>query len=440
MSYICCEYRQIALSELLIIENMNNYKNTAKKIYLAFIVLFALNFSVNTYAQDGKALFQTHCAACHTVHKDMTGPALAGTEDRWADKDLLHQWILNSSKVVASGDAYANEMFNKWNKIPMTHFEGILSNEDIDAILAFIKEEEAKPAAGAGAATTAVAAPEPETNHTLLYGVITILLAIVGFVLLLLNKKLKVIADYKEGDPAYNIPFYRKKSFIALASIVLFILGGFWVVQGAINLGQKDNYQPEQPIFFSHRVHAGINQINCMFCHTNTQDGKTAMVPSVNVCMNCHMAITEYTGEQLYKPNGDTVNGTQEIQKLYEYAGYTPGQPWDETKARHIPWVRIHQLPDHVYFNHAQHTMVGNVQCQTCHGEINAMDEVKQFATLNMGWCINCHRTTDVNFKGNAYYSMYEKYHQQLKNGEIDSTKGVTVEMIGGLECQKCHY
>ena len=210
---------------------MSNYKNTASKIYLAFIVLFTLTLSAKTYAQDGKALFQTHCAACHTVHKDMTGPALAGTEDRWADKDLLHEWILNSSKVVASGDAYANEMFNKWNKIPMTHFEGILSNEDIDAILAFIKEEEAKPAAGAGAATTAVAAPEPETNHTLLYGVITILLAIVGFVLLLLNKKLKVIADYKEGDPAYNIPFYRKKSFIALASIVLFILGGFWVVQ-----------------------------------------------------------------------------------------------------------------------------------------------------------------------------------------------------------------
>lgn len=257
---------------------------------------------------------------------------------------------------------------------------------------------------------------------------------------MLLNKKLRVIAEHKEGDPVSHIPFYRKKSFIALATILLFILGGFWVVQGAINLGEKKDYQPEQPIFFSHKVHAGINQVNCMFCHTNTQDGKSAMIPSVNVCMNCHLAITEYTGEKLYNADGDTVNGTQEIQKLYQYAGYTPGQPWDASKAKPIPWVRIHKLPDHVYFNHSQHVMVGNVQCQTCHGEINKMDEVKQFATLNMGWCINCHRTTEVNFKGNAYYSMYEKYHEQLKNGQIDTTKGVTVEMVGGIECQKCHY
>lgn len=418
---------------------MSNYKNIAKKTFLAFIVLFTISISQSAYAQDGKALFQTHCASCHNVHKDMTGPALAGVQDRWSDQDLLHQWILNSSKVVASGDTYAVEMFNKWNKLPMTHFEGVLSNEDIDAILIYIKDEASKPA-DAGTQATAVAAPEPETNHTLLYGVITLLLAVVGFILLLLNKKLKVIADHKEGDPAYNIPFYRKKSFIAFVTIFLFILGGFWVVQGAINIGQKQNYEPEQPIFFSHRVHAGINQINCMYCHTNTQDGKTAMVPSVNVCMNCHMAITEYGGEQLYKPNGDTVNGTQEIQKLYEYTGFTPGQPWDDSNAKPIPWIRIHKLPDHVYFNHSQHVMVGNVQCQTCHGEVNQMDEVKQFATLNMGWCVNCHRTTDVNFKGNAYYSMYEKYHEQLKNGEIDTTKGVTVEMVGGIECQKCHY
>lgn len=421
---------------------MINFKKIAKRFYLALPLLFAICISASTYAQDGKALFQTNCASCHNVHKDMTGPALAGVEGRWADKKLLHDWILNPQAVLKTGDKYANDLFNKWNKIPMTAFQGVLSSEEIDAILKYIKEEESKPAGGAATATTGAATvkAEPETNHTLLYGVITVLLALVGFALLLLNKKLKLIADHKEGDPIANIPFYRKKSFVAITSIFLFVLGGFWVVNGAINLGVNKDYQPEQPILFSHRVHAGINQINCMYCHSNAMYGKSAMIPSVNVCMNCHMAISEYAGPPLYKANGDTVNGTEEIKKLYQYAGYEPGKPFDANKAKAIPWIRIHNLPDHVYFNHSQHVTAGNVQCQTCHGEINKMDEVKQFATLNMGWCINCHRTTQVNFKGNAYYNMYEKYHEQLKNGQIDSTKGVTVEMIGGTECQKCHY
>ena len=163
-------------------------------------------------------------------------------------------------------------------------------------------------------------------------------------------------------------------------------------------------------------------------------------IPSVNVCMNCHLAINEYKGEPIHSDDGKEINGTAEIQKLYKKAHYTPGQPWDASKAEPIEWVRIHNLPDHVYFNHSQHVVAGKVECQTCHGEVTAMGEVKQFADLSMGWCINCHRTTQVNFKGNGFYSIYEKYHEDLKNGKIDSTKGITVEKIGGTECQKCHY
>jgi DNA replicative helicase MCM subunit Mcm2 (Cdc46/Mcm family) len=152
------------------------------------------------------------------------------------------------------------------------------------------------------------------------------------------------------------------------------------------------------------------------------------------------MAINEYKGAKIYNEEGEEVNGTAEIKKLYKFAGFEEGKPWDATKAQPIEWVRIHNLPDHVYFNHAQHVKVGQVACQTCHGEIQKMNEVKQFAELSMGWCVNCHRETKVQFKDNGFYSIYEKYHADLKSGKIDSTKGVTVEMIGGTECQKCHY
>jgi hypothetical protein len=202
-------------------------------------------------------------------------------------------------------------------------------------------------------------------------------------------------------------------------------------------LGRQQKYEPVQPIFFSHKVHPGTNQINCQYCHIGVYQGKQATIPSVNICMNCHMAINEYKGEKLVNSEGREINGTAEIQKLYKYAGYEPGKPWDATKAKPIEWVRIHNLPDHVYFNHSQHVNAGRVQCQTCHGEVTSYNEMFQFAPLSMGWCLNCHRTTKVQFDNNGFYSMYEKYKEDIKNHKMDS---VTVKDIGGAECQKCHY
>ena len=221
---------------------------------------------------------------------------------------------------------------------------------------------------------------------------------------------------------------------------MLFVLGGYYTTVGAMNLGRSKDYQPEQPIYYSHKVHAGVNQINCQYCHSGTYQGKQATLPSVNVCMNCHTAINEYKGDPLVRENGEIVDGTAEIKKLYKYAGFTEGQPWDATKAQSIEWIRIHNLPDHVYFNHAQHVNAGQVACQQCHGEIQNMGEVKQFSDLSMGWCVNCHRETKVQFKDNGFYSIYEKYHEDIRTGKIDSAKGITVEKIGGTECQKCHY
>ena len=412
---------------------------------LGFIVSFVLIFSfVNRLSaqgdvDQGKQLFQTNCSSCHSVFKDATGPALHGVEDRWPSRTLIHDWVHNSSAVLASGNKYANALFDKFNKTQMTKFQGILSDKDIDAILDYIKsakEPAAAPAQGAAANNAAAGG----SDNTLLYAIVTGILLIATFVLWQVNNNLKKLADKKEGHPAIgSIPWYRNKKVIAFVTILVFIYIGFWLSSRAIGLNRQQNYEPRQPIFYSHRVHAGINQISCLYCHTNAQYSRHATVPPLNVCMNCHMAINSYSGSPFKDAEGNDIDGTAEIQKLYSYAGFKPGPgaTFDPSKAKPIPWIRIHNLPDHVYFNHSQHVMVGKVQCQTCHGDITKMDEVKQFAPLSMGWCINCHRTTAVQFKDNGFYSMYEKYHQELKDGKIDS---VTVKMIGGTECQKCHY
>jgi hypothetical protein len=284
-----------------------------------------------------------------------------------------------------------------------------------------------------------------ESDNSILYGVLTLILAVVALIMLQVNSNLKKLADDKEGQPSYEpIPFYRNKSYITLLTLILFVVGGYYIVKGAIGLGRSQKYQPEQPIFYSHKVHAGVNQINCLYCHSSAMEGKQANIPSVNVCMNCHMTINEYTGkEKLFREDGTQVDGTAEIKKIYAASGWDPAKRQYSGEGKEISWTRIHNLPDHVFFSHAQHVNAGQVQCQTCHGEITKMDEVYQFADLSMGWCINCHRTTKVNFggkngeDGNKFYSIYKKYHDEIKSGKRDS---VTVNDIGGLECQKCHY
>ena len=412
------------------------------KICLLSALLFLGFSTVNTVsAQDGKALFTTNCASCHQVHKPSTGPALAGVEDRWPNKANLYAWIRNSAAFLKTGDKYANDLYNQWNKTAMNQFPN-LTDEEIGAIITYINSVPAPGAAGAtGGAADPNAAAAAESDNTLLFGILTLILAVVALILLQVNANLKKLADEREGhSPIEPVPFCRNKSYIAMITVILFVVGGYLTSKGAMALGRSKDYQPEQPIYYSHKVHAGINQINCQYCHTGVYQGKQATIPSVNVCMNCHMSINEYNGEKMYTEDGDEINGTAEIQKLYKYAGFEPGKPWDPSKAKPIEWVRIHNLPDHVYFNHSQHVKAGKVECQTCHGEIQKMGEVKQFSDLSMGWCINCHRETQVQFKDNGFYSIYEKYHQDLKSGKMDSTKGVTVEAIGGTECQKCHY
>jgi hypothetical protein len=403
-----------------------------RKAFAACLFVCTLLIGNKLFAQDGKALFQANCASCHAVEKQLTGPALLGFQDRgpWSDRKKLYGWIHNPA-AFAKTDAYAANLIKQYNGVLMTGFPG-LSEKEIDAIADYVINY--KP--------PVVVKPEdggaPAEDNSMLFGILALVLAVVALILLQINSNLKKLTDEKDGvmrgEP---VAFWKNKAYVATGIILLFLTGGYFMAQGAINLGRQQNYQPTQPIYYSHKVHAGINQINCLYCHGGAMEGKHASIPSVNVCMNCHMAINEYSGGDLVKEDGTKVSGTEEIKKLYKAAGWNPDTKTYTGKGEPIQWVKIHNLPDHVYFNHSQHTKAGGVQCQTCHGEIQKMDEVYQFSNLSMGWCINCHRETKVKFKENGFYSMYEKFHNDIKNGKMDS---VTVEKIGGTECQKCHY
>src|SRR5690349_1865105 len=206
----------------------------------------------------------------------------------------------------------------------------------------------------------------------------------------------------------------RSGAFIFLVTFIVAALGFKAVINGLYGIGIQQGYAPKQPIAFSHKIHAGQYEIDCKYCHTGVTKGKNATIPSVNICMNCHNQI-----------KSGTLTGENEIGKIV--------RAFNENKP--IKWVRVHNLPDLAYFNHSQHVVVGNIQCETCHGPIQEMDVVRQHSLLTMGWCIDCHRTTNINNQGNAYYDKLMELHKA--NGKGDK---MTVEEIGGLECSKCHY
>ena len=416
---------------------MSRYRKIFNNIFASLLLIAFVTFSNSSFAADGEALFKANCANCHKPLEDYTGPMLKDARKRAPDPEWVYKWVYNTNSMVET-DPYAKALKAKFGSVMTAQNESQVSKEDIKAILDWA-DAYTPPAAKDKGASGA-----PKEDNSLLFGILTLTLAIISLILLQVNSSLRKLADEKDGIlRSEPVPFYRNKTYLMLGVLVLFCFGGYMTINAAIGLGRMKNYQPEQPIYYSHKVHAGTNQISCLYCHGGAQDSKQASIPSVNVCMNCHMAVKEYKGDPIVKDDGTAVNGTAEIQKLYTYAGWNPESKKYDKPGKPIEWVKIHNLPDHVYFNHSQHIKVGKQQCQTCHGPVQDMKEVYQFSDLSMGWCINCHRETKVDFynkengEGNKFYSIYEKFHNDIKAGKMDS---VTVEKIGGTECQKCHY
>ena len=345
---------------------MKEVKRLFTKTFAVFIFLTLISSPDFLYAQssNGEALFKANCASCHKPDKQYVGPALKGARDREPSKGWHYEWIRNAASMAMT-DPYAIKLKEQMGGVVMTSFPD-LSNADIDAILDYadnFKEPGSEPSTGAPGAVSNV---KTTGSNTVLYGLLTLILAVVGLVLLQVNSNLKKLTDEKDGlKTPPNVPFYRNKTYLLLVTIVLFLVAGYFLVDGAMGLGRQQGYQPDQPIYFVHQVHAGVNQISCLYCHGGAQDSKHATIPAVNVCMNCHMSVKEYTGAPIIRDDGTTVDANGEIQKLYKYAGWNPDTKKYDKPGKPIEWVQIHNLPDFVYFNHSQHVKVGQIACQT---------------------------------------------------------------------------
>lgn len=405
-------------------------------------------------AVKGKQLFNQNCAACHALNRKMTGPALANVETRLAeeeglDKEWLYAWIKNSAGMISAGDAYAVKIYNEYNQAAMTAFP-TLSDADIDDILAYTA---APPPAPVAAVTTAAAdttADDSGISNELILGALVVIFGLLVMMLILVNLTLRRIAEAngvviekalaEKRTPIWKA-FAQNQFLVLVSSIFLLLAAAYFAYGWFMQVGIDQGYAPIQPIHYSHKIHAGDNKIECKYCHSSARVSKHSGIPSLNVCMNCHKSIYEYSGNPEGPSAEDLANGytnefyTAEIKKLYKAVG------WDEENQRYtgesqpVEWVRIHNLPDLAYFNHAQHVSVGGIECQTCHGPVEEMEIMYQYSPLTMGWCINCHRETNVKVEDNGYY---EKIHEALSKKY--GVENLTAAQMGGLECGKCHY
>ncbi|MNG70087.1 Cytochrome c6 [compost metagenome] len=409
----------------------------ARVVSTSLMLLFAVTTLHAQDVKEGEKIFKSKCTSCHAIDRKVVGPALKGVPDTKSEEWLI-KWIRNSQALIATGDAEAVKIFEEYNKSVMTSFTD-LSDDQIKSVIAFIKDasvEKPKDPTKDGAA-----AKDDNASMFMILGLIAVVvLAVV--VIVVLNRVIRtlenVIAKNQEAIAAQQEPednqrfvkfakaFVKNKKlvgFTVLMLVALLAVGGWKTMW---NVGVHEGYKPVQPIKFSHQIHAGVNKIECQYCHGGAFKSKNASIPSANVCMNCHNTITaseHYDGEI-----------SPEIAKIYRALDWNPETRTYGNNPKPIQWVRIHNLPDFAYFNHSQHVVVAGVECQTCHGPIQNMEEVYQYSPLTMKWCVDCHKKTDIK-SDNKYYEDLIKAHERIKKGEK-----MTAAMIGGLECGKCHY
>lgn len=415
---------------------------------------------------DGGALFKAKCATCHQPHKDGTGPKLAGVRQKWMDggaKDgSIYTWVSNW-KAAAGADPYAASV-SKVKPTEMNSFPDLAGKKaEIDAIFDYVdaQPDPALQAASVDPAAGAGAEGEEEGGMSwvwILLGVIfVVIIMAVGGVRRQLNNATKIAGGDSEDkdEMSYADEFkrwaWKNRKYVGMGGLVVTIGLVVCLFLSLYSINVMEDYHPSQPIQFPHDVHTGANGIDCKYCHNSVTKSKTAGLPTVNVCMNCHKQITG-DGEQVAK-----------IQQIYAAAGWDGSQYTGKTKE--IVWNKVHVLPDHVYFNHSQHVVAGGLDCKQCHGDMTKQNETVKVqpvselnkiegnvkltkATLTMGWCIECHAEKEISegpldTKNNAYYneihkrllnndrSLYDKY---LEDGKV------TVKELGGWECAKCHY
>lgn len=374
-------------------------------VFLTTLLLFITTPITKIHAQEGKDLFAV-CAACHTIGGGkLIGPDLKGVNDR-RDEAWLIKFIQNSQALVQAGDELAVKLFAEYNNIPMP--PNNLTDDQVRTLLKYIEEFDAT-----NVVTSAVQEKPAETvSENIIepsylkkadarkFGTIFIIVLIL-FVL--------ALADL-------FVTRFIKAKFVHLIVILItiFIMGEIIVIE-AQGIGRQQYYEPEQPIAFSHKIHAGQNKIDCLYCHSTATKSMHAGIPSTQLCMNCHTVV-----------KSGKITGTEEIAKIYKSL---------ETQTP-IEWIKVHNVPDHVFFSHAQHVEVGKISCNECHGPVETMDRMMQVSDLSMGWCIDCHRTREVQFTNN-FYKDYKKLHEEINSGKRSR---VTVDLVGGEDCQKCHY
>ncbi|CAM4213336.1 c-type cytochrome [Gillisia hiemivivida] len=389
---------------------------------------------------NGKALFNSLCAACHKPYSKSIGPALNGVSDR-RSRSWIESWIYNSAEMIASGDAQAVAIYEEYNKTAMPAFP-LLTEAEIGDILAYVEQPKptAPPALAGGGATDGGASGGGVSNNVILM-ILAFVLVMLLLVLFLVNKTLRnfatvsgVVLPVKEKRKPLYKSFVENQFLVLVTAIVVLLASGYMVYGFFMQVGIDQGYQPIQPIHYSHRIHAGDNQIECKYCHSSARTSKHSGIPSLNVCMNCHKSIGE-VAESTATEEYSKEFYDKEIKKLYEATGWDPANQAYTGETKPVKWIRIHNLPDFAYFNHSQHVTVAGIECQKCHGPIQEMEIVYQDAPLTMGWCINCHRETNVKMAGNEYY---EKIHEELSKKY--GVEELTAAQLGGLECGKCHY
>ncbi|MCB0794946.1 MAG: c-type cytochrome [Flavobacteriales bacterium] len=401
----------------------------------------------------GEKIFKGNCGACHKPDKDLTGPALKGSRERWEGQGDIYAWIKNSQDYLKTGNAYAKGLFEQWNKSVMT--PNALTNEEIDAVLYYVDNYAPPvPPPGTVAEGPAPGAPQ-EIDIWPWMLVLGLLFLVVTLSLSGVKRSLTDAVRESEGKAPKEHPglvgsirewAWNNKVFASIIGllvtvwVVVALWDQAWVI-GVYGGDEVANYRPEQPILFNHTLHAGKADkgnlaIDCQYCHSSAEKSKHAGIPSTNVCMNCHKAVAE----------GRSPEGTAEIQKIYAAAGWDPATLQFTGEEDPVEWVKVHNLPDHAFFSHAQHVAVGKLDCRECHGPIDEeMTVAEQWAPLTMGWCIQCHNEKEVNMAGNGYYDetmarleASDLGHRELK--EYLEDEKITVKELGGWECAKCHY